>query len=47
MELKITHFAVGQGLCVLVDFRYLLGYEQKRFLGILDMGTTFPLDNKA
>ena len=37
-ELKITHFAVGQGLCVVVTLRNDIG--ELFYLGILDMGSS-------
>lgn len=43
IELKITHYAVGQGLCVVVSCTYPGG----KCLAILDMGTTYPIDSKT
>lgn len=43
IELKITHYAVGQGLCVVVSCTYPNG----KCLVILDMGTTYPIDSKT
>ena len=43
IELTITHYAVGQGLCVVVNCTYPGG----KCLAILDMGTTYPIDSET
>lgn len=38
---------MGQGLCVFIDLNYQYATENKRFLAILDMGSTSPYDTKT